>query len=218
MATSYFCSQCHAPRDAADLSAGASRRPCPNCGSTAMTVGQTVHEVTQTTASVSTKLIPADQTRGWRQRFHEAERELQGLLAPRTSPRSAETVNAERDAVHAFYVQTYHIKDALKADAASTGVAGATIENAITAEPALALLADLANLDKHGAWDARRTPRSGSVPVFASHGGTSGHDSQPETWRLEIEIRHAGRTRDGLRVAEDAVTAWRRLLTGWGLI
>lgn len=181
-------------------------------------MGVTAHEYSRTTVSLTTRLIPADQTRGWKQRFHEAERELKKLLAPQTSPRSADTVNAERDALHAFYVQTYHIKDALKADVASTGISGPTIELAISGEPILALLADLANLDKHGAWDPKKTPRSGSVPVFASHGGTSSHNTQPETWRLDLVIGHAGKTLDGLQVAEEAVAAWRKVLIGWGLL
>jgi hypothetical protein len=42
--------------------------------------------------------------------------------------------------VHSFYVQTYHIKDALIADAASTGTAEAVVEQAVTGDPALALL------------------------------------------------------------------------------
>jgi hypothetical protein len=166
--------------------------------------------------SLTTRLIPADQKRGWKQKYHEAERELQELLAPKTSARSASAVTAAQHKLHAFYVQTYHIKDALIADAASTGRSGKTVENAITSDPTLALLADLANLDKHD--HLTKPPRSGGVPVIESVGGTSGHDSQPETWRLDMVIKHNGKTLDGLHVAEDAVIAWRKLLTGWGLI
>jgi len=176
----------------------------------------TMQAVSGMTGRLTTRLAPADQKRGWTQKFHESERELRELLAPQTGPRSADTVNAARHRLHSFYVQTYHIKDALKEDAGSTGVSGMTVENAITAEPILALLADLANLDKHG--KLNKPPRSGSVPVIESVGGISDHDSQPETWRLDVVIRHASKTLDGLKVAEDAVLAWRKLLEGWGLL
>jgi hypothetical protein len=176
----------------------------------------TSHAVSGMTGHLTTRLAPADQKRGWKQKFHESERELSELLAPQTRARSADTVNAARHRLHSFYVQTYHIKDALKEDAGSTGVTRIAVENAISAEPILALLSDLANLDKHEKLD--KPPRSGSVPVIESVGGISDHDSQPETWRLDVVIKHAGKTLDGLKVAEDAVLTWRKLLEGWGLL
>lgn len=118
--------------------------------------------------------------------------------------------------MHSFYVQTYHIKDALIADAAATGIAQAVVEQAVTGDPALALLADLANLDKHG--KLNMNPRSGHVPLIKGARGTTEHGSAPEAWRLDLEIEHAGRTLDGLQVADDTVRAWRHHLTGWGLL
>jgi hypothetical protein len=168
------------------------------------------------TGRLTTRFIPGDQKRGWKQRFHEAERELKKLMEPQTSERSGDAVNAARHSLHSFYVQTYHIKDALKNDAASTGVSGTTVESAITNTPVLALLADLANLDKHGR--LKDPPRSGSVPVIDDVGAISGDDSQPGTWRLDVVIKHGGKTLDGLKVAEDAVLAWRKLLEVWGLL
>jgi hypothetical protein len=138
------------------------------------------------------------------------------LLEPRTGSRSAERINNERHKLHAFYVQTYHIKDALIADAANTGISEAAVEQAVTGDPALALLADLANLDKHV--DLTRKPRSGHVPVIKGARGTTSPGSGPDTWRLDLEIEHAGRTLDGLQVADDAVRSWRKHLIGWGLL
>jgi hypothetical protein len=186
------------------------------CGGTAVTYGRAIHEVTNTEGHLTTLLIPGDQSRDWKRRFAEAERELKELLEPRTGSRSAERINNERHKLHSFYVQTYHIKDALTADAASTGVAAAVVEQAVTNDPALALLADLANLDKHGKLD--KGSRSGHVPMIKGAKGTTAHTSQPETWRLDLEIEHAGRTLDGLQVADEAVRSWRQHLTGWGLL
>jgi hypothetical protein len=54
---------------------------------------------------------------------------------------SGVAINAANHRLQSFYIQAYHLKDALKSAPA--------IEPAIAADPALALLADLANLDKH---------------------------------------------------------------------
>lgn len=63
---------------------------------------------------------------------------------------SADAIADAEQQLRSFYLLTYHLKDDLIHEASSTGVRRPTIEAAITANPALALLADLANLDKHG--------------------------------------------------------------------
>jgi hypothetical protein len=136
------------------------------------------------------------------------------LLKPQTGDCSGDAIHAARHRLHSFYIQAYHLKDALKEEEASTGVPKATVENAITSEPALSLLADLANLDKHG--NLNQPPRSGHVPQIVGAAGTS--SSEKAGWRLDLEIRHDGNPLDGLEVAEDAVAAWRRVLIGWGLL
>lgn len=88
------------------------------------------------------------------------------------------------------------------------------MEAAVTNEPALALLADLANLDKHG--NLNRPPRSGHVPMILGASGSS--STANGGWKLELEIEDDGARLDGLEVAGEAVTAWRRVLSGWGLI
>jgi hypothetical protein len=72
----------------------------------------------------------------------------------------------------------------------------------------------LANLDKHG--NLNRPPRSRHVPVILH--ATSTRSSETDGWRLNLDISHIGRQRDGLQVAQDAVDAWRRVLTGWSLL
>jgi hypothetical protein len=166
-------------------------------------------------ASVSAALTPGDQHRGWRRRWQEAQRDLGHLLSPQSAPMSADSIHAAGQRLHAFFVQTYHIKDALKNESASTGIQPAAVENAIGEEPALALLADVANLDKHG--KLIKPPRSGHTPSIVSLAGDSANQA-PGTWRLRVTIGHAGRLLDGLQVAQDAVDAWRRTLSGWGLI
>jgi hypothetical protein len=111
--------------------------------------------------------------------------------------------------------QTYHLKDALKREAVATGVTGGVVEAAISSDPALALLADLANLDKHGMLD--HPPRSGHVPAITAVEGQS-LDVPPGGWRLHLTVDHGGKIMDGLEIAQAAVDGWRRYLAAWGLI
>ncbi len=174
-----------------------------------------VQETLTVRGSLSAALGPADQSRGWRRRWLEAQRELERLLAPSTEPLSGDAIQAARHRLHSFYVQTYHLKDALKREAASTGVSGATIETTVTNDPDLALLADLANFDKHGNLDA--PPRSGHVPAITVVEGRT-VDLPSDGWRLYLAVDHAGKVKDGLEIAQAAVAAWQRALAGWGLI
>jgi len=88
--------------------------------------------------------------------------------------------------------------------------------NAINADPALSLVGDLANLDKHATIDAKKyPPKTGHVPTIGAASGSG--STSGEGWRLNLPIVHNGRTLDGLTVAQQAVDAWRGLLTGWGL-
>jgi hypothetical protein len=160
-------------------------------------------------------LKPGDQSRGWRRRWEQAHRELEALLAPSTEPMSADSIHAARHRLHSFYVQTYHLKDALIAEEASTGVSRELIEKAITDDPDLALLADLANLDKHG--KLTKPPRSGHVPIIRSVEGDA-EDSAMRGWRLRLTVDHGGSSLDGLDIAQEAIDAWRRTLASWGLI
>lgn len=152
---------------------------------------------------------------GWKPRWAEIERDLAALRTTRDGSASAATIHAARHELHSFYVQAYHLKDAMIDEGVTIGLGPdvqtvrTTVEGAINAEPVLALLADLANLEKHT--NLNKPPRSGHVPsvleASASSCGASG-------WRLDLAIEHGGTRLDGLRVDEDAVAAWRRALVG----
>jgi hypothetical protein len=154
---------------------------------------------------------PPDQSRNWKRRWDEAQRELNELVAPRNSEFSNEAILAAQHELHSFFVQTYHIRDALIADA----VAQPVVDRAITNDPDLALLADLANLDKH--FKLNRPTRSGAVPVISVVQGIRPGSGQAG-WTLEMKVTHHGKVLDGLDIARRAVAAWRRHLKGWGLI
>jgi hypothetical protein len=161
------------------------------------------------TVSASATLTPGDQARGWQRRWADIQRELARLLEPRTVPLSAEGVGIAERELLSFYVLAYHLKDLLKMETTAPG-----IEKAITNTPALALLCDLANLDKHG--HLKDEPRSNHRPEVVKREGTTG--SGAGGWRLDVTIQHGPDARDGLEVAREAVDAWRQLLTGWSLI
>jgi hypothetical protein len=161
-----------------------------------------------------TGLRLSDHSRDWKRRFTEANFELDRLLAPRTDELDGEAVYAAQRELGSFYIQAYHIKDALLADAKSHRIDRRTIENMISVDADLALLADLANLEKHVKLDQ---PRSGTVPTVSGAGGMP-VGTKDGAWRLEMVISHGGNTLDGLDVAKAAMAAWERHLMAWGLI
>jgi hypothetical protein len=165
--------------------------------------------------NMNVSLSPRDQSRGWNRRWLDIQAQLERLVAPRNDELSGEGIHAAARELRSFYIQTYHLKDALKAEATSHGVTHSEIEAAITGDPELALLADLANLDKHHKLTA--SPRSGAVPHIVSVQGTRAGSGEGG-WRLEMKITHHQKTLDGLELAQAAVAAWRRHLKNWGLI
>lgn len=215
--TGVTCSGCGAQRPA-ELASTTEKPPCPNCEETAITVGVTLAaESVSVVESVKAALGPAEQERTWDRRWQDAQEHLNRLLAPRTEPISAPAIHAAHADLQAFYTQTYHIKDLLKEASATTGISPQAIENEITNNPDLALLADLANLDKHGV--LKSAPRSGDVPKIASvHGSTTSGGATSGGWRLDVVIEHYGQRLDGLDVAKRVVAAWDQALKRWNLL
>lgn len=145
----------------------------------------------------------------------ELQREWAEISAPMTSTMSGNAINSAHHRFQSFLVQCYHLKDALRNDP-NSGVEKDAVESAINADPRLALLADLANLDKHFQHDPRRPPRSGDVPEIAEV-----REEEPGSgggWRVRVQIKHRGKSRDGFDVAGQAMEAWREHLERWGLL
>jgi len=142
-------------------------------------VHATAFSVVTSQATASAVLTLGDYARGWERRWQEAQRDLRDLLVPQTVPSSNDTIHAAARHLRDFYIQTYHIKDALKHAASTTGISSATVENVVTGEPTLALLADLANLDKHS--KLSHPPRSGQVPRIKPLASDGAH-CDPGTW------------------------------------
>ena len=206
------CPKCGTARPPA-LAHSSARPPCPKCGERGIAIAVGIATELNISGEVSIGLRPGQQSRDWRRRWTEIQGELSRLDAPRTGELSADGVHAAVRQLQSFYIQSYHLKDALKADALSHGISGQTIESAITSDPDLSLLADLANTDKH--FQLTRPPRSGNAPTVDAQGVQSG--SGEGGWRLALTISHKGKTQDGLEFARQAVDAWRRHLAGWGL-
>lgn len=170
-----------------------------------------IHSASTAVASLTLTLTPADTSRGWKRRWAEAQRDLARLEQLRTDALSGDAVNSARHELGSFFIQTYHLKDALIKE---TSIPKADIEAAVTASPDLALVADLANLDKHGHLD--KPPRSGIVPQIGAPQGIA--DGVVPGWSLSLPIRHGPATLDGLDVARRAIQAWEQTLRRWGLI
>ena len=119
--------------------------------------------------------------------------------------------------VQAFYIQTYHLKDSLKDASATTGISPQAIEDEITNNSDLALLADLANLDKH--FRLSKKPRSDDAPkIVGVRGITRTGESSPEGWRLGVVIEHKGQRLDGRDIAKRSIAAWHDALQRWHLL
>src|SRR2546428_37671 len=127
-------------------------------------ISRDCNESLEATSSLSMELLPGAQARDWRQRWIEIQEQLKRLRAPHPEAMSAASIQNANHDLHSFFVQAYHLKDSLIRDAGTTGVPKTTIENAITADPHLALLADLANLANHG--DLTKPPRSADIPTW----------------------------------------------------
>lgn len=208
--TCLTCSSSRPPEMIATLE----RPPCPKCGGTALKFGELIEESISASVQCLGELIPGNQSRDWKQRWNQAQKSLQSVLSPSTETMSRESIHAWLQQFFSFFIHAYHLKDALKDAALSLGLNTSDIEAAITNDPRLALLADLANLDKH--CKLTKPARSGYVPVIKQ---ISGVDSAAGNgWLLSVQIEHGTVILDGLTVAKDAIAAWQEKLSTWGIL
>lgn len=162
-----ICARCGALRDPS-LASVSDKLPCPECGATGVIFQLGIASEVNVAGSLSVGLgtVPS---RDWKRRWEVLQQKLARLRTPRVGELSGDAVHAAQQELQSFYIHAYHLKDALIADSPFLGIKPDAIENAVTADPNLALIADLANLDKHVA--LRRPPRSGHVPSVASARG-----------------------------------------------
>ncbi len=207
------CSKCGTPRPP-ELAQGFERPPCPHCGETSLTIGISLNETLSISSHASAELIPGNQSRDWNQRWKLIQDEIPIILQPHTTPMSGDLIHTSLQRLLSFFILSYHLKDALKDAAPGLGLKPSDVESAITNDARLALLADLANLDKH--MKLTKAPRSGTVPSIEKISGVD--DQASGGWMLSVQIKHGASTLDGLNIAKDAVNAWQQWLKTWGLI
>ncbi len=206
------CKGCGAERPA-ELASSPERTPCPNCGETALNISRSVADTVRAVDSaLLVKLTIPVQDRDWQHRWEQVQRRLRTIFQPRQVTLSGASIQDARGELHSFYVEAYHLKDALKNLLGSVGRDPQQVERVINGDGRLALLADLANLDKHGKLNV--PPRSGYVPTISETGGNVVSGG----WRLSMMIQHGTRSLDGLLVAQDAVEAWKDALNMFGLL
>ena len=179
-----------------------------------MTFNVSIDETISIHEKLSTELIPGNQSGDWRRRWQQIQEELRSISTPSTDTRSGDTIHAWAQRLFSFFILAYHLKDALRDDTSSLGIDPRDIEAAIKGDLRLALLADLANLDKHRT--LTRPPRSGCIPEI---GQISGVDNPiGKGWLLSIKVKHGETTLDGLDIARSAVLAWQEKLAAWQII
>lgn len=206
------CSKCGSVRPS-DLALASDRPPCETCGATSLVIGASMCERIEASVSAAGELIPGGQTRDWRRRWDLIQDQLQLVLRPETVIMSSEAIHQSLQRLTSFFILCFHLKDALIDAAPKLGLKREDVEGAINGDSRLALVADLANLDKHMIL-TRRT-KSGIAPEYD---GISGLDQTTGGWRLSARIKHGPLLLDGLSVAQDAVDAWREWLNGRGLV
>lgn len=213
MAVSVRCKGCGRFR-AQQLAHTIERRPCPQCGATTVALGVSASTTVQVTSQVSLALRPNDQRQDWERRWQDIQDEAKELLTPITGGMNNDAIQSARQRLGSFYVNAYHLKDDLKIVSPTISVSGVTIETAITNDPDLALLCDLANLIKHRR--LTHPPRSGYRPIIL---GWEGQTSPAGSgWYITLTVEHNGRKLDGLDVVKRSIDAWRRTLSNWQLI
>ncbi len=126
---------------------------------------------------------------------------------------SGPAIHGGAQQLFSFFIQVFHLRDALIAVEKLAGMPSAKdVNEAIRSDPRLSLMADLANSDKHV--ELTRKPWSGLKPSVES---LSGEDCDGG-WRLRVKILHGDKHLDGLSVARDAINAWAEKLRSWGLV
>jgi hypothetical protein len=186
---------------------------CDQCGARAWRIDVTIVECAEASSVVLGMLTPGGDTgRDWKQRWRSIQTKLESLCRPSMETMTKNAILSWRDRLCGWYVDAYQLKDALKSAAPTLGIDRQAIEKAINDDPRLALLADLANQEKHSQLDRSR---SGYVPNIEA---PSGSDVLPRGWLLKVDVTHDSRTLDGLQIARDAVIAWRQKLEEWGLM
>ena len=197
------CSICGASRPP-ELSATLERPPCPQCGGTALMFGVSIEESISFSVQCLAELIPGNQARDWKQRWKQAQKDLQSVSSPSAETMSGESIHEWLQQLFSFFIHTYHLKDALKDAAPSLGLNASDIEAAITNDPTLALLADFANLDKH--FKFTKLPRSGCVTVIEQIFGV--YSASGNEWLLFVKFKDGTAIFDDLTFAKNDIDAW----------
>jgi hypothetical protein len=126
-----------------------------------LTIEDSITETLSVSDHVQAALVPGNQTRDWKQRWNLVQHELALILSPHTETISGGSIHVALQRFFSFLVSAYHLKDALKDASLGIGLSASAVEDAVTNDVRLALLADLANLDKHMKL-ARAAKRNGS--------------------------------------------------------
>ncbi len=91
-----------------------------------------MNAVSSVSAELSVELEVPLEERDWRHRWKRLQAHAQELSSPRSDSMSGDSIRAARNDLHSFYIDAYHLKDALKNDASSLGLDPQSVEDAVS--------------------------------------------------------------------------------------
>jgi len=96
------------------------RPPCPACGGFGIAVHLGIASEVDMAGSINIVMQPQKSDRDWRRRWAEIESEWTKIDRPYDTPMSGHAIHSAHHRLQSFYIQAFHLKDSLIADA-STG-------------------------------------------------------------------------------------------------
>jgi predicted RNA-binding Zn-ribbon protein involved in translation (DUF1610 family) len=210
------CSSCGADRGLRPPNAPPTT-PCPNCGSTAITVSVTAAATVSLSAAAnpSLGLAPPPPGSAWLVHWNYLVPKLALVTGVQPEPMGSLALRrAERDLL-GFIENVHQLAAQMQAEGSVLGLPAGAVKAAIEAHPILSLIADVADNHKHARQPLRK--RKGQVGPLIGQPVSKHPTPMDPAWTVGILINDRGKESDAADLAREAMECWWSILTGWDL-